>query len=80
MGRGVEVTGLVDDGGAVLERQEAVGKARRNPGHALVLGRQDEAGRLAEGGRALAQVDGHVEDGAFEHADQASPLSALTIL
>ena len=70
MRRCVEIAGLVQHRGAVFQRQEAVGKARRNPGHALVLGRQHETGRLAEGGRATADVHGHVEDGAFHHADK----------
>jgi hypothetical protein len=68
--RRVVVGGLVEEIRRFGDDEEAVGEARRQPEHAIVGFRQLDAGHLAEGRRAAADVHGDVEHRAARHAHQ----------
>lgn len=70
--RGVVVGGLVQELGHFAGDIEAVGEAFGDPELALVVGAEDDADPLAEGGGAAAQIDGHVKNFAGDDADQFS--------
>ena len=70
-GFGVVVVGaFINEFGLLAEHVEAVGKAFGHPELVFVFGGEDGAGPLAEGGGAAAQVDGHVEHFAGNHAHE----------
>ena len=66
----VNVVALVGEERIVLEDDETMREAARNEELASVLGRELAADGLAEGRRALADVDGDIPDGAADDADE----------
>ena len=71
LGFGVVVVGaFVNEFGLFTQYIEAVGEAFGHPELVFVFGGEDGAGPLAEGGGAAAQVDGHVEHFAGNHAHE----------
>ena len=65
-----ELGQLIDHLDPFGEREKAMAESRRDPGIAMLVARQTEAGPFAERRRALAQIDRDVEQLACQHADE----------
>ena len=66
----VIVCGLVEKLGGVRQGQKTVGEPRRNPQLPLVVPTQMHPHPMAEGFRALSEVDRNIEDFALHHPHQ----------
>src|SRR5215472_12258853 len=74
-----EVGHFVGDIRGFRKRKKTVGQASGNPDHFPVRTGEPLADPFAESARFPAQIDGHVEDFALQHANQFS-LSLLALV